>query len=248
MTSELEPTQWQYWTEGRYWKDCTKEYAESLAKINVNVREINTRPAPAATDTGLVTVAENLARTIWGYFKGGPDAIAWFDNNKSLDGPTWLIEQCRSQAGDLSAAERARAAEKERLRFEGDLDKWMKIIGAGITGYQPEAYALMDLACQELVTLRADNAAKDARIKELETERDEALDDAKFAERIATKREIDANANVEALEAKLAAARKALEWYEEHVSNCRKIGSVGAPSRAKLDRDGGQKARAALEQ
>lgn len=48
--------------------------------------------------------------------------------------------------------------EKERLRFEGDLDRWMKIIGAGITGYQPEAYAVMDLACQELVRLRAENA------------------------------------------------------------------------------------------
>lgn len=45
-------------------------------------------------------------------------------------------------------------AEQERLRFEGDLDKWMKIIGAGITGYQPEAYAVMDLACEELVKLR----------------------------------------------------------------------------------------------
>lgn len=71
----------------------------------------------------------------------------------------------RSQAEELLAAERASAAEKERLRFEGDLDKWMKIIGAGITGYQPEAYTLMDLACEELVKLRADNAAKDARIK-----------------------------------------------------------------------------------
>lgn len=48
-------------------------------------------------------------------------------------------------------------AEKERLRFEGDLDKWMKIIGAGITGYQPEAYAVMDLACEELVRLREEN-------------------------------------------------------------------------------------------
>ncbi|MCM2441147.1 hypothetical protein HGO34_15605 [Agrobacterium vitis] len=49
---------------------------------------------------------------------------------------------------------KARAAELERLRFEGDLDKWMKIIGAGITGYQPEAYATMDAACGELVRSR----------------------------------------------------------------------------------------------
>lgn len=47
-------------------------------------------------------------------------------------------------------------AEQERLRFEGDLDKWMKIIGASVTGYQPEAYALMDLACNELVKLRCE--------------------------------------------------------------------------------------------
>lgn len=48
-----------------------------------------------------------------------------------------------------------RTAEQERLRFEGDLDKWMKAIGAGITGYQPEAYAVMDWACAELVKLRS---------------------------------------------------------------------------------------------
>lgn len=47
------------------------------------------------------------------------------------------------------------SAEGERLRFEGDLDKWMKILGAGISGYQPEAYAVMDGACQELVKLRS---------------------------------------------------------------------------------------------
>ena len=52
----------------------------------------------------------------------------------------------------------AAAAEKERLRFEGDLDKWMKTLSAGITGYQPEAYTVMDLACQELVKLRAEVA------------------------------------------------------------------------------------------
>lgn len=46
------------------------------------------------------------------------------------------------------------AAEKERLRFEGDLDKWMKIIGAGVTGFQPEAYAVMGETCREFVRLR----------------------------------------------------------------------------------------------
>lgn len=51
----------------------------------------------------------------------------------------------------------SRAAEKERLRFEGDLDKWMKIIGAGITGFQPEAYAVMDDTCHEFVRMREEN-------------------------------------------------------------------------------------------
>lgn len=47
-----------------------------------------------------------------------------------------------------------RTEEQERLRFEGDLDKWMKTLGAGITGYQPEAYTVMDMAVDELVKLR----------------------------------------------------------------------------------------------
>ena len=53
-----------------------------------------------------------------------------------------LAVEVEAKIGDLS------------LEFEGDLDKWMKIIGAGITGSQPEAYAIMDAACEELVRLR----------------------------------------------------------------------------------------------
>jgi hypothetical protein len=115
------------------------------------------RPAPAATDTGLVTVAKQWKVTAKNWSGLKPEISEPFDERELVT---------RSQAEELLAAERAEK-EKERLRFEGDLDKWMKIIGAGITGYQPEAYALMDLACQELVKLRADNAAQAARIKEL---------------------------------------------------------------------------------
>lgn len=81
-----------------------------------------------------------------------------------------LHDKVREQIGRIEnlKADAAAKVEQERLRFEGDLDKWMKTIGAGITGYQPEAYALMDLACQELVKRRADNAALTARVKELE--------------------------------------------------------------------------------
>ncbi|MUO70065.1 hypothetical protein [Agrobacterium vitis] len=61
--------------------------------------------------------------------------------------------------------QQARTAEQERLRFEGDLDKWMKIISAGITGYQPEACAVMDMACQELVRSRTRIAELEAALK-----------------------------------------------------------------------------------
>lgn len=39
---------------------------------------------------------------------------------------------------------------------------------------------------------------------------------------------------------------EALEWYSEQVFGCRKITSEGDWSRAALDRDGGDRARAAL--
>lgn len=122
------------------------------AKIGIScddpkqVERWNTRPAPAATDTGLETVAENLARTIWGYFKGGPDAIAWFDNNKSLGGPAWLIEQCRSQAEALLAAERAkyRDAMEKLVESQRETLVWQ----------------------QRAINLKSDNAAKDKLLKE----------------------------------------------------------------------------------
>jgi hypothetical protein len=40
--------------------------------------------------------------------------------------------------------------------------------------------------------------------------------------------------------------REALEWYAEQAEGCRKIGSIGDPSRQALDDDGGKRARAAL--
>lgn len=159
----------------------------------------NTRPSPAATDTGLETLSVELT----------PSGHPYMKSDQEGDYVT------RSQAEELLAAERARAAEKERLRFEDDLDKWMKIIGSGITGYQPEAYALMDLACQELVTLRADNAAKDARIKELEeTKAVIAADKKTLLDLAATNGD-----KVTALEAKLAAAEQALKTARPYVED-----------------------------
>jgi hypothetical protein len=51
------------------------------------------------------------------------------------------------------------AIEAAELTFNADLDKWVKIIGAGISGYQPEAYAVIDAAMNELVQKRAQLAA-----------------------------------------------------------------------------------------
>lgn len=56
------------------------------------------RAAPPAPSVAVK--AEELARQLWGYFKGdstgGTTAMQWFDNNKSLGGPARIIELCRS--------------------------------------------------------------------------------------------------------------------------------------------------------
>lgn len=41
---------------------------------------------------------------------------------------------------------------------------------------------------------------------------------------------------------------KALEWYETHVRDCRKITKDGDAARHALDKDGGERARAALKE
>lgn len=51
------------------------------------------------------------------------------------------------------------AIEAAELTFNADLDKWCKTIGAGVTGYQPEAYAVIDAAMTEFVQKRAQLAA-----------------------------------------------------------------------------------------
>lgn len=57
----------------------------------------------------------------------------------------------------------------------------------------------------------------------------------------------DAWAAIEALNAKLAKVRAALEWYAEQVTGCRKLGSIGYPFRCALDADGGKRAIRALK-
>ncbi|PJT14221.1 hypothetical protein CN880_21510, partial [Ochrobactrum sp. 720/2009] len=83
-------------------------------------------------------------------------------------------------------------------------------------------------ALREVKRLKADNAAKDARVKELETEVAEATRRGEDQWAGWVKEE----ALRKALEAKLAAAEKALEFYAKQVSGCRKIGSDGDKFRA----------------
>ena len=56
----------------------------------------------------------------------------------------------------------------------------------------------------------------------------------------------EAAKEIRSLRAKLDVAVKALEWYRNHVSECRKIGGQGDQSRQALDHDGGTRARTAL--
>jgi len=56
----------------------------------------------------------------------------------------------------------------------------------------------------------------------------------------------EARGQIEFLDQQNHSLRRALSWYEEQVSLCRKVGSLGEPGRHALDRDGGERARAAL--
>ncbi len=165
-------------------------------------------PRPVAPVEGLETVGRA------GGLRGVKGRTAAEFSEKDVPDFTEVVT--RPQAEDIIAAK----VEQERLRFEGELDKWMKIIGAGITGYQPEAYALMDLACQELVKLRADNAALTARVKELEVSRNE-MDNIAYAagfyqaecnlpEHTNAQEALKEYRHLKTLETQLAAARKAL--------------------------------------
>ncbi len=75
------------------------------------VHHTDTRPAPAATDTGLVTIMRRYRGTDW------PDRYPWAFLNESdcqsEPGPGWIIEKLclQSQAEELLAAERARYVE-----------------------------------------------------------------------------------------------------------------------------------------
>ncbi|WP_152849615.1 hypothetical protein [Brucella intermedia] len=171
-------------------------WEDDLFALATAALQNNTRPAPADTDTGLETV---------GYVT--PEWLAKHCSAHTITAqptPSWTeAVVTRSQAEELLAAERA---EKERLA-----DDYQAIREQLFRGWRE---------CQDL---KADNAALTARVKELE----EALDSDpsgsdlwRYWSRKAcetSQKYVDEVDRAEALEAKLAAAEKALETYRSTV-------------------------------
>ncbi len=152
-----------------------------------------TRPAPAATDTGLETVEHQYWHT---------QTYEWlptgFPDRYRKDG--FLVRELvtRSQAEELLAAERARYVEaSQRATNEESLKDTMH---RGLLRWKERAEKA-----------EADNAAKDARLSEVEN----SLFDAKDIARNASSNCIYWRGQTEALEAKLAAAVKALQEADE---------------------------------
>jgi len=146
----------------------------------------------------------------------------------------WRGEQCcnpeykiavvtRSQAEELLAAE---------IRRERDLA-------------EKQLSEVVDRMSDDYLALKADNAAKETRIKELEEE-------VEWAQNAVLARQRHAEARCETLEAKLAAAEKALEFYanRENWKNGRfeqaEGGTVLRHHPSSVHKDRGAKARAVL--
>lgn len=194
--------------------------------------QINTRPAPAATDTGLETVGNiteecllELKQMLCGEIHPCNDIGDVTDAD---------IELCiRSQAEDLLAAKEAERAEQWRLRremeadrdtqkaiaasFEAELaaeraekDGWKELHDAAQVAVKERTEACNNLY-KQVNDLKADNAAQAARIKELDGECNELVTK---CNEIIGQRDHALNAcaqmeeDKEALEAKLAAANE----------------------------------------
>ncbi|MCH6203891.1 hypothetical protein L3V16_08545 [Brucella ciceri] len=144
------------------------------------------RPAPAATDTGLVTVKRELLEAVK-FFDDFPPSIQRMSNIRVVEAAHKYIEQAEKL---LAAKDKTIAlAETTMIEMHQDLNK-----------------------------LEADNAAQAARIKELDGECNELVTK---CNEIIDQRDHALNACAqmeeykEALEAKLAAAEKALEFYAD---------------------------------
>jgi len=174
--------------------------------------QADTLPAPAATDTGLETVGEvSTVRERVAAFAGH------MSSGQLKPGDLLCL---RSQAEELLAAERA---EKEELRRaimgeepdpdlqHGNFLEMAATLHRACDGARKRAeYAEQRLGQSEaeLKQARADNAAKETRIKELEEE-------VEWAQNAVLARQRHAEARCETLEVKLAAAEKAARSVEE---------------------------------
>ncbi len=172
-------------TDGKYHRiSCNECGASSRATFAMDACPLffeelrnawNTRPAPAATDTGLVTVGYAHRGTIGLLLEGAVSKAVIVPNaGGDFKTPVMLVEQ----AEELLAAERA-----EKGRLSDDYQAIREQLHRG---------------WRECKDLKADNAAQAARIK-AETELRE-----------------DHQKRNKALEAKLAAAEKALEPFADH--------------------------------
>lgn len=195
MASELKHPEWIWYgkdDEGNS-RISTGRWAKHACQMRYKLAEIqptehdHTRPAPAATDTGLVTVA-------WQRNIGGSDVENWvshfiLDLDAALGCPVRELVT-RSQAVELLAAERAEKEIAERAN---------------------------ERCLKETSKLRADNAALTARVKELEGINANLMGDDEDKPRYTTKRlKHEIARATEALEAKLAAAQEALEPFADH--------------------------------
>ncbi|MDH0368019.1 hypothetical protein [Brucella anthropi] len=173
---------------------------------NKAVEAWNTRPAPAATDTGLVTAELRqeifeLAKDLFWRVDG--NQRLWSSEEREIYGLRAAMQIARSRAEELLAAERA---ENTRLQSENDAQadqiselqmtpwpEWATKVLAVIrkrSGYDGYGDAIegVDLPAELdecIAAIEADNAAKDAAYKRLEQQaikdrklRDEAQSDA----------------------------------------------------------------------
>jgi len=226
------------------------------------IKALNTRPAPAATDTGLETVAwqhqdydewhetrvpeyhKNRGKNVRELVtRSQAEAIIRDLETKILDAA--ISDRLDDAGSPLSWQERAEkaeadlAAEREKALF---LKTAMEI-----------AQTHCGLKDKTIDSLEADNAAQAARIKELEQVNAVLMGDDEDKPRYTTKRlKHEISRATEALEAKLAAAELALEFYADASKwndgyfKSEDDGTVLRAYPSSIEKDQGDKARAVL--
>lgn len=218
MASELKP--WRYEIKcgpddeaSHAW--IYDEYGEFTAVMKIHkakqiVDAMNTRPAPAATDTGLETFSVEVTSSGHPYMKSDPEG----------DYVT------RSQAEELLAAERART---ERWHKKA-MDAGVIVHSDGTTSHPMR---------KERDDLKADNAAQAARIKELELQLSASKETAKIkrVEYLDLDQDhSELKADYAVSEAQLKAAKKALEPFVSFFNEAMKGFTEGYAERTSSDK------------